>query len=56
MSADRKIGVSTFSFPGDETLYEELVNSENVDVIDEIKVACPKEMCVIFIVKYEKYI
>jgi hypothetical protein len=50
-----KIGMKTFILPGQEYLAEEIYNNENYVVVDEDRVACPKEGIILLYLKYEDH-
>lgn len=49
----KKIGLSVYTLPGDEKLAEDIYNNERYTVVDETKVACPKEGIILLYLKYE---
>jgi hypothetical protein len=51
---ESRIQVRTFSFPGQEQLYNRLINSDNIKVLKEELVPCPKEGIVLQYLKYEQ--
>jgi len=48
-----KKGVKVFTLPGEERLVNELLNEDLVDIMEEERIACPKEGIILYFVKYE---
>lgn len=55
MSANPKIGLATLTLPGQEYQATQIFNNPNYVVVDELKVACPKEGVILLYLKYEDY-
>jgi hypothetical protein len=45
--------VAVFTLPGEERLVNNLLNDDLVDIVDEERIACPKEAIILYFVKYE---
>lgn len=49
-------GVKVFTLPGEEELLNEYLNNDMIDIVEELKTACPKESIILYLIKYEETI
>ena len=47
--------VRVFTLPNEEELLNQLLNNDMMDIIEELKVPCPKEGVILYLVKCERY-
>ena len=50
-----KKGVRVFTLPGEEAIVNEILNDDMIVVVDEERVACPKEGIILYFIKYEDH-
>lgn len=50
-----KKGVITFTLPGEESLLNNLLNKEGVEIVDKTIVPCPKEGYILYLIEYEDH-